>query len=87
MAQWYSIFIVIGLLSYMIPDLKRDSLETRPIYIFIIFLKWFLSTFILLFVALSIRLKKPSFSLIATNLLILRLCMPLMDFEGRRYTM
>jgi len=87
MTQWYSIFIVIGLLSYMITDLKKDSQEIRPLFIFAIFLKWLLSVVIFILVSISIRFKKPRLSLIASNLLILRLCLPLIDFDGRRNSM
>jgi len=87
MTQWYTIFIIIGLLSYLFTDLKKDSQEKRPIFIFAIFIKWFLSVIILIFVSLSIRFKKPRLSLVATNLLVLRLCLPLIDFDERRYSM
>jgi hypothetical protein len=71
----------------MITDIQKDTQETRPLYIFVIFLKWFLSALIFLLIIISIRFKKYGYSIIATNLMLLRLYLPLIDFDGRRYTL
>jgi len=71
----------------MIPDMQKDRQETRPLEVFAIFLKWILPTIIIILIVFSIRMKKSSYSIIAANLMLLRLYLPLVDFDGRRYTL
>jgi hypothetical protein len=79
--------MIIGLLANMIPGIKRDKEETRPLYIFAIFLKWFLPASVVILIIISIRLKKARYSIVATNLMLLRLYLPLIDFDGRRFSL
>jgi hypothetical protein len=78
----YTTLMIIGLLCYMVPDLKYDKEVWNGFGIAFIIVKWFLLLVIVSLQIASEIMKKPFLYVIISNIILLRSYMAFYDFTG-----